>query len=156
LPCLHVYHPDCIDSFMEKQSSLCPLCKASALPKYVIHILFLLQDWSERSNIIQSTSRGYIPIKLTNSVVRRERLLRRSRGRATQGLNNSINNNGSETATNIPLQPIATPLAAALAPVGSRRDRLRMPRIGMNRQTVSEEEEADRVRTSKCMFIHPS
>lgn len=111
--------------------------------------------WQEKADTIWSTFRGYIPIKLTNAVVRRERILRRSRGRAVaQGLNNNnLNNDGGETGTNIPLQPIATPLAAALAPTGSRRDRLRIPRLGMNRQTVSEEEEAERIRTSKCMFL---
>jgi hypothetical protein len=58
LPCKHVYHPACIDSFLEKQSSLCPLCKSSALPK------------------------GYVPQYLTNATVRRERTIRRQRERA--------------------------------------------------------------------------
>ncbi|KAK9385824.1 hypothetical protein V1515DRAFT_214211 [Lipomyces mesembrius] len=55
LPCLHIYHLECIDAFLEHQSSLCPLCKQSALP------------------------RGYIPstLRITNATVRRERRMRR-------------------------------------------------------------------------------
>lgn len=54
LPCLHIYHPDCIDSFLRNRSSLCPLCKQSVLPK------------------------GYIPpdTLLTTATVMRERRLR--------------------------------------------------------------------------------
>lgn len=57
LPCKHVYHPACIDSFLQSQSSLCPLCKASTLPP------------------------GYIPPSLGRKIVRRELSLRRQRGR---------------------------------------------------------------------------
>ncbi|KAK6338802.1 Nucleolar protein 58 [Orbilia brochopaga] len=58
LPCLHVFHPECIDPYLESQSSLCVLCKQSCLPK------------------------GYVPIRLTNAIVRRERLMRRVRARS--------------------------------------------------------------------------
>jgi hypothetical protein len=61
LPCKHIYHPGCIDGFLETQSSLCPLCKASVLPK------------------------GYVPEQLTNHTVRRERMLRRQRERQARG-----------------------------------------------------------------------
>ncbi|CUS12045.1 unnamed protein product [Tuber aestivum] len=61
LPCLHVFHPGCIDPFLETQSSLCPLCKVSALP------------------------RGYVPPQLTNATARRERNLRRMRARVDAG-----------------------------------------------------------------------
>ncbi|KAJ3500403.1 hypothetical protein NM208_g17152 [Fusarium decemcellulare] len=56
LPCGHIYHPECIDEFLSQNSSLCPMCKQSMLP------------------------RGYSP-KITNGMVRRERALRRLRER---------------------------------------------------------------------------
>lgn len=54
LPCGHIYHPDCIDEFLNENSSLCPQCKASMLPE------------------------GYCP-PITNAMVRRERAIRRLR-----------------------------------------------------------------------------
>ena len=57
LPCVHVYHPDCIDPFLRENSSLCPICKGKVLPK------------------------GYCPTDVTNAMVRRERLIRRMRER---------------------------------------------------------------------------
>lgn len=57
LPCGHVYHPACIDKYLRTRSSLCPLCKTSVLPA------------------------GYCPARITNCMVRRERLVRlRARG----------------------------------------------------------------------------
>ncbi|KAI0390614.1 hypothetical protein F5Y17DRAFT_52249 [Xylariaceae sp. FL0594] len=56
LPCGHIFHPECIDSFLSEMSSLCPLCKASMYP------------------------RGHCP-KITNSMVRRELGTRRLRSR---------------------------------------------------------------------------
>lgn len=56
LSCGHIFHPECIDEFLHEVSSLCPICKASMLPK------------------------GYCP-KVTNAMVRRERAIRRLRGR---------------------------------------------------------------------------
>ncbi|KAK7633073.1 hypothetical protein IWX48DRAFT_21739 [Phyllosticta citricarpa] len=58
LPCYHIYHPECIDNFLRDNSSLCPLCKKTVLP------------------------RGYCPAIITNSMVRRERWIRRLRSRA--------------------------------------------------------------------------
>ncbi|KAF3764717.1 hypothetical protein M406DRAFT_91260 [Cryphonectria parasitica EP155] len=58
LSCGHIYHPECIDEFLSENSSLCPQCKASMLPK------------------------GYCP-EITNAMVRRERALRRLRGSIT-------------------------------------------------------------------------
>ncbi|KAK4245375.1 hypothetical protein C7999DRAFT_34288 [Corynascus novoguineensis] len=55
LPCGHIFHPECIDEFLHEISSLCPICKANMLPE------------------------GYCP-KVTNSMVRRERAIRRLRG----------------------------------------------------------------------------
>ncbi|KAK1830387.1 hypothetical protein QBC39DRAFT_354323 [Podospora conica] len=54
LPCRHIFHTECIDEFLSSVSSLCPLCKASMLPP------------------------GHCP-KITNSMVRRERAVRRLR-----------------------------------------------------------------------------
>lgn len=59
LPCGHIFHPDCIDGFLSDISSLCPVCKASMLP------------------------RGYCP-KITNGIVRRELATRRLRPRVVE------------------------------------------------------------------------
>lgn len=56
LPCGHIFHPECVDEYLTLQSSLCPMCKHCMLP------------------------RGYSP-KITNGMVRRERALRKLRGR---------------------------------------------------------------------------
>ncbi len=55
LPCQHIFHPECVDEFLRSNSSLCPMCKKSALPT------------------------GYCPENITTSMVRRERALRRMR-----------------------------------------------------------------------------
>jgi len=57
LPCRHIFHPECVDTFLRDNSSLCPLCKKSVLPN------------------------GYCPRNVTNAMVRRERMVRRSRDR---------------------------------------------------------------------------
>lgn len=56
LPCGHIYHPECIDEYLTENSSLCPQCKASMLPT------------------------GFCP-PITNTMVQRERAIRRLRGR---------------------------------------------------------------------------
>ena len=59
LPCRHIFHPECVDTFLRDNSSLCPMCKKTALPK------------------------GYCPRVVTNAMVRRERMVRRIRPRAS-------------------------------------------------------------------------
>jgi len=59
LPCHHIFHPECVDTFLRDSSSLCPMCKKTALPT------------------------GYCPRVVTNAMVRRERMVRRIRERIT-------------------------------------------------------------------------
>lgn len=58
LPCRHVFHPECVDGFLQNTSSLCPMCKKSVLPS------------------------GYCPPVITNAMVRRERFHRRPHRRS--------------------------------------------------------------------------
>lgn len=57
LPCHHIFHPECIDPFLLRNSSLCPVCKQSVLPS------------------------GVCPVQITNLMVRRERHITRLRAR---------------------------------------------------------------------------
>ncbi len=52
LPCAHIFHPECIDKFLTKNSALCPMCKTCCLP------------------------RGYCPPLITSMMMRREREIR--------------------------------------------------------------------------------
>lgn len=87
LPCLHIYHMECIDPFLKTLSSLCPLCKVSVLPP------------------------GYLPdsIKLTNATVRRERILQR-RMAATAAM--SMGGTVTTTSTSTSNAPIGSTLTS--------------------------------------------
>nr|POE59270.1 putative ring finger membrane protein c15c4.06c [Quercus suber] len=69
LPCHHIFHPECVDTFLRDSSSLCPICKRSALP------------------------RGYCPRVVTNAMVRRERVMRRMQERMTRGEDRPVRTN---------------------------------------------------------------
>ncbi|KAF2273481.1 uncharacterized protein EI97DRAFT_436127 [Westerdykella ornata] len=66
LPCRHIFHPDCIDPYLLNNSSLCPICKESVMPS------------------------GYCPTRITNVMVRRERMLRRAGNRRPSGPASSL------------------------------------------------------------------
>lgn len=67
LQCGHIFHQECIDTFLGNHSSLCPQCKASVLPY------------------------GYCPTKITNTMVRRERHISRLRSSVTARDGNNAN-----------------------------------------------------------------
>lgn len=81
LPCKHIFHPECIDLFLRDSSSLCPVCKHSALPP------------------------GYCPVKVTNLMVRRERLTRRMAERRQVSMNQALRARG-EPEIPIPRSPV--------------------------------------------------
>lgn len=78
LPCRHIYHPECIDSFLLETSSLCPVCKKLVLPP------------------------GYCPKIITDNMVRQERLSRR-----VQHERDRRNDENRQSATSPPLSPLA-------------------------------------------------
>lgn len=78
LPCRHIYHPECIDSFLLETSCLCPVCKKLVLPP------------------------GYCPKTITDNMVRQERVSRRPRHDRERR-----NGENRRSATSPPLSPLA-------------------------------------------------
>ncbi|RBR23502.1 uncharacterized protein FIESC28_03684 [Fusarium coffeatum] len=104
LSCGHIFHPECIDEFLLKNSSLCPMCKHSMLP------------------------RGYSP-RITNGMVRRERALSKLRQRVDlEDLSEEADNTKMKdwgkrifrTSTS-PSRPSSAPLVSLKLPTFMRR-----------------------------------
>ncbi|KAL1854595.1 hypothetical protein Plec18170_004685 [Paecilomyces lecythidis] len=84
LPCAHIFHPECIDAFLIRNSSLCPMCKKSVLPP------------------------DFCPTKVTNLMVRRERLLRRAHRLHENGGRRNARTVRSNSISGIFLHPHST------------------------------------------------
>ncbi|EXJ85666.1 hypothetical protein A1O1_06032 [Capronia coronata CBS 617.96] len=98
LPCNHIFHPECIDPFLRNNSSLCPMCKKSALPP------------------------GYCPVQVTNLMVRRERLIRRTMPSNVPELppaEDPDSHPGAFAAFNRRFRRMSVPLAHRTNPYGS-------------------------------------
>ena len=130
LPCKHIFHPQCIDEFLEKRSSLCPLCKRSVLPK------------------------GYIPPdkQLTAATVMRERarrrqLMREARQRARLNINIVGRRPAGGVSDDLEMQPTTsearTVEAIAPAPVNGAPPAVV---LDMTVPTLEDEERAHRQR----------
>ncbi|BFZ57537.1 hypothetical protein PYCC9005_004589 [Savitreella phatthalungensis] len=118
LPCCHLFHPTCIDDFLAKRSSLCPLCKRSVLPA------------------------GYIPpdAQLTSATIMRERRRRRQAQRDA----NRTTSNGA--AGDIELQPHSLPLSqprsqAEVPPQPSELNRRAAIELDPNIPTTEQEQD---------------
>ncbi|KAL2388055.1 hypothetical protein RJ035_003673 [Blastomyces gilchristii] len=156
LPCQHIFHPECIDNFLLQNSSLCPVCKKSVLP------------------------RGYCPEKITRVMVRQERLARRARppqtieignggydaamptslGNGNQSPQNRVSENrgGFRNSVVDALRQSRTgPQATVSPPTGERFSRQRQEEMRMRavamlgyRPMIADEERAQDASRSKC------
>jgi hypothetical protein len=96
LPCHHIFHPECVDAFLRDNSSLCPMCKKSCLP------------------------RGFCPKNVTNAMVRRERIMRRNRERGTVDENQSTVPSADALDHDNPPQPTSHPPASLTQRIARR------------------------------------
>ncbi|OJD23418.1 hypothetical protein ACJ73_05226 [Blastomyces percursus] len=156
LPCQHIFHPECIDNFLLQNSSLCPVCKKSVLP------------------------RGYCPEKITRVMVRQERLARRARPPQTIELGSggydtalptslgngdeSLQNRASEnrggfrnSVVDVLRQPRTSTQVTVSPATGDRFSRQRQEEMRMRavamlgyRPTIVDEERAQDASRSKC------
>ncbi|KAL1795013.1 hypothetical protein ACET3X_006829 [Alternaria dauci] len=94
LPCHHIFHPECIDTFLLNHSSLCPMCKQTVLPP------------------------GVCPVNITNVMVRRERHINRMRARSAHTANTQPSSVSTPPPATVPVS-LSRP-AAAFGSLGSR------------------------------------
>ncbi|KAF2758604.1 hypothetical protein EJ05DRAFT_358750 [Pseudovirgaria hyperparasitica] len=107
LPCRHIFHPECVDTFLLNNSSLCPMCKHSTLP------------------------RGYCPSVITNAMVRRERMVRRQRERAAANAANAAIPPPDGSVSRVHTGPSAA-MRRALTGISGRRSLNASDTLGAN------------------------
>jgi hypothetical protein len=143
LPCGHIFHPECIDSFLGNNSSLCPMCKKSALPF------------------------GYCPERVTNAMVRRERMIRRIRENGNEPRRTAWRNAirrcvgtrhvpGHSSAANIELdeQPTRFVIPAPVVPPGAARHEIAQLRThAILRDHMITDEVVEERQRPKCKFF---
>ncbi|EGE06827.1 RING finger domain-containing protein [Trichophyton equinum CBS 127.97] len=116
LPCRHIFHPGCIDTFLLQNSSLCPVCKISVLPV------------------------GYFPETVTNLMVRQERLARRIQEERERQRTNPRTN-----IPNIPLVNLPQNLRSNTADSAERQEAMRQRAVAMlGNERMAEDEERER------------
>jgi hypothetical protein len=94
LPCHHIFHPECIDTFLLNHSSLCPMCKQTVLPT------------------------GACPVNITNVMVRRERHINRMRARSAHTASAQANSVFTSPGAPVPAPPTRPPVT--FGSLGSR------------------------------------